>query len=149
MLASVNFGAQSVRSGHLLLAILADKRLRVGLFKSAPQLERINVEQLRDEFNRRVDGSPEVASETAAGACAGEIDPVTARDDEIRQIIDILMRRRQNNPILTGEAGITILDDAIRAAVSLSHRYIPARQLPDKAVVLLDTIVRQTRPAIY
>ena len=36
----------------------------------------------------------------------GEIDPVTARDDEIRQIIDILMRRRQNNPILTGEAGV-------------------------------------------
>src|SRR3990167_62729 len=36
----------------------------------------------------------------------GEIDPVTGRDDEIRQIIDILMRRRQNNPILTGEAGV-------------------------------------------
>jgi type VI secretion system protein VasG len=36
----------------------------------------------------------------------GEIDPVSGRDDEIRQIIDILMRRRQNNPILTGEAGV-------------------------------------------
>jgi type VI secretion system protein VasG len=36
----------------------------------------------------------------------GEIDPVVGRDDEIRQIIDILMRRRQNNPILTGEAGV-------------------------------------------
>jgi len=143
MLASVNFGAQSVRSGHLLLAILADKRLRVSLFKSAPQLERIKVEQLRDEFNRWVDGSPETASETAASAYgdalaapgesagavspaalgkaealkkytvdltararAGEIDSVTGRDDEIRQIIDILMRRRQNNPILTGEAGV-------------------------------------------
>ncbi|HIV69387.1 MAG TPA: type VI secretion system ATPase TssH, partial [Candidatus Aquabacterium excrementipullorum] len=35
----------------------------------------------------------------------GEMDPVTGRDDEIRQIVDILMRRRQNNPILTGEAG--------------------------------------------
>ena len=39
-------------------------------------------------------------------ARAGEIDPVLGRDDEIRQIIDILMRRRQNNPILTGEAGV-------------------------------------------
>lgn len=39
-------------------------------------------------------------------ARAGEIDPVTGRDAEIRQIIDILMRRRQNNPILTGEAGV-------------------------------------------
>jgi type VI secretion system protein VasG len=36
----------------------------------------------------------------------GEIDPVNGRDEEIRQIIDILMRRRQNNPILTGEAGV-------------------------------------------
>jgi type VI secretion system protein VasG len=36
----------------------------------------------------------------------GRIDPVVGRDDEIRQIIDILMRRRQNNPILTGEAGV-------------------------------------------
>lgn len=36
----------------------------------------------------------------------GEIDPIVGRDDEIRQIVDILMRRRQNNPILTGEAGV-------------------------------------------
>ena len=36
----------------------------------------------------------------------GEIDPIAGRDEEIRQIIDILMRRRQNNPILTGEAGV-------------------------------------------
>jgi type VI secretion system protein VasG len=36
----------------------------------------------------------------------GELDPVVGRDEEIRQIVDILMRRRQNNPILTGEAGV-------------------------------------------
>ena len=36
----------------------------------------------------------------------GDMDPILGRDDEIRQIIDILMRRRQNNPILTGEAGV-------------------------------------------
>ncbi|MEL6198086.1 MAG: AAA family ATPase, partial [Pseudomonadota bacterium] len=39
-------------------------------------------------------------------ARAGEIDPIVGRDDEIRQVIDVLMRRRQNNPILTGEAGV-------------------------------------------
>ena len=39
-------------------------------------------------------------------AANGEIDPVLGRDTEIRQCIDILMRRRQNNPILTGEAGV-------------------------------------------
>jgi type VI secretion system protein VasG len=39
-------------------------------------------------------------------ARSGEIDPIVGRDEEIRQMIDILMRRRQNNPILTGEAGV-------------------------------------------
>jgi type VI secretion system protein VasG len=41
-----------------------------------------------------------------AEARRGDIDPVIGRDEEIRQIVDILMRRRQNNPILTGEAGV-------------------------------------------
>ncbi len=41
-----------------------------------------------------------------ARAKSGKIDPVLGRDGEIRQIIDILTRRRQNNPILTGEAGV-------------------------------------------
>ena len=36
----------------------------------------------------------------------GEIDAIVGRDEEIRQIVDVLMRRRQNNPILTGEAGV-------------------------------------------
>ncbi len=39
-------------------------------------------------------------------ARAGEMDPIAGRDEEIRQIVDILMRRKQNNPILTGEAGV-------------------------------------------
>jgi type VI secretion system protein VasG len=76
------------------------------------------------------EGGPTAAIETAAEALAspgvmgkqealgrfsvdlterarkGEIDPIVGRDAEIRQIIDILMRRRQNNPILTGEAGV-------------------------------------------
>ena len=39
-------------------------------------------------------------------ARSGEMDPIVGRDGEIRQIVDILMRRRQNNPILTGEAGV-------------------------------------------
>jgi type VI secretion system protein VasG len=46
------------------------------------------------------------AQDLTQRARAGEIDPVLGRDEEIRQIIDILMRRRQNNPILTGEAGV-------------------------------------------
>ena len=46
------------------------------------------------------------ASNLTAKAKAGKIDPVLGRDWEIRQVVDILMRRRQNNPILTGEAGV-------------------------------------------
>ncbi|HLD67353.1 MAG TPA: type VI secretion system ATPase TssH, partial [Pseudomonas sp.] len=39
-------------------------------------------------------------------ARSGKLDPIVGRDEEIRQMVDILMRRRQNNPILTGEAGV-------------------------------------------
>ncbi|WP_462402525.1 type VI secretion system ATPase TssH [Pseudomonas sp. Marseille-QA0332] len=39
-------------------------------------------------------------------ARSGQLDPIVGRDEEIRQLVDILMRRRQNNPILTGEAGV-------------------------------------------
>ncbi|OAM90611.1 type VI secretion system ATPase TssH [Termitidicoccus mucosus] len=45
-------------------------------------------------------------TDLTAQARSGKMDPILCRDDEIRQVIDILMRRRQNNPILTGEAGV-------------------------------------------
>jgi type VI secretion system protein VasG len=45
-------------------------------------------------------------TDLTAQARNGEIDPIVGRDEEIRQIVDVLMRRRQNNPILTGEAGV-------------------------------------------
>jgi len=81
-----------------------------------------------EEQMRPIDGSGMVAAaspgaQTAAGgggstaldrfsqdltakAKAGDMDPILGRDEEIRQVIDVLMRRRQNNPILTGEAGV-------------------------------------------
>src|SRR5215211_6729342 len=46
------------------------------------------------------------SQDLTAKARAGDMDPILGRDDEIRQLIDVLMRRRQNNPILTGEAGV-------------------------------------------
>jgi type VI secretion system protein VasG len=46
------------------------------------------------------------SQDLTAKARSGEMDPVLGRDMEIRQVIDVLMRRRQNNPILTGEAGV-------------------------------------------
>jgi type VI secretion system protein VasG len=46
------------------------------------------------------------SQDLTAKAASGEMDPILGRDEEIRQIVDVLMRRRQNNPILTGEAGV-------------------------------------------
>ena len=46
------------------------------------------------------------SQDLTAKARSGEMDPILGRDDEIRQVIDVLMRRRQNNPILTVEAGV-------------------------------------------
>src|SRR6478752_3459233 len=46
------------------------------------------------------------SQDLTAKAKGGQMDPVLGRDDEVRQVIDVLMRRRQNNPILTGEAGV-------------------------------------------
>lgn len=46
------------------------------------------------------------SQDLTAKAKTGEMDPILGRDNEIRQLIDVLMRRRQNNPILTGEAGV-------------------------------------------
>ncbi len=69
-----------------------------------------------DETGSAGDGAPmaprgtgaldQFTTDLTAQARAGKIDPILGRDTEIRQIIDILTRRRQNNPILTGEAGV-------------------------------------------
>jgi type VI secretion system protein VasG len=67
----------------------------------------------------------------------GEIDPVTGRDEEIRQIVDILMRRRQNNPILTGEAGVGKTAVAEGFALRIARGDVPPA-LQDVALMTLD-----------
>ncbi len=121
------FGFEQIRTGLLILAFaLNPGHTRVGEF--TPELDRIDVDQLRDHFHEIVLGAaaaPEARAEAmgmgpapagggalaqftvdmTAKAAAGEIDPVFARDHEIRQMIDIFSRRRKNNPILVGEPG--------------------------------------------
>ena len=67
----------------------------------------------------------------------GEIDPVTGRDEEIRQIVDILMRRRQNNPLLTGEAGVGKTAVVEGFALRLAKGDVPP-QLKDVSLLTLD-----------
>jgi type VI secretion system protein VasG len=119
MLASVELGASSIRSGILLLALVA--RPRRYLSMDVPELERVRFDELKRSFGEVVRQSPEgapppaaskqtalarFASDLTAAAAAGKIDPVFGRDREIRQLIDILARRRKNNPIIVGEAGV-------------------------------------------
>ena len=133
LLASVDYGHGQMSSGHLLAALLLDEQLRRQLLDSCPELRSVAPESIR-ETARAIIGStgesaatltspgqtPDPGSVAASNAPAldkftidltararqGEIDPVLGRDEEIRQCIDILSRRRQNNPILTGEAGV-------------------------------------------
>lgn len=133
--ATLFFGETQIRSGHLLVSLLNDGNLRRELVMYSPVFAEISVDQLgkearqlwqtsEEETMRPMDGSGLTAAGTGeradsvttalgrfsvdmtADAAAGKMDPVHGRDDEIRQIIDVLMRRRQNNPILTGEAGV-------------------------------------------
>ncbi|MFL5246123.1 MAG: type VI secretion system ATPase TssH [Gemmataceae bacterium] len=134
VLGSLEFGASRLRSGFLLTALLNDRQLGPRARTSSPELAKISSEKLLQELKALLPGSKEDAGEPSATpgeesagqtsptsstpsldqftlnlterARKGEIDPVIGRDAEIRQMIDILTRRRQNNPILTGEAGV-------------------------------------------
>jgi len=75
-------------------------------------------------------------------ALVGAIDPIVGRDAEIRQVIDILMRRRQNNPILTGEAGVGKTAVVEGFAQRIADGDVPA-PLQDVDVRLLDLALLQ------
>lgn len=73
-----------------------------------------------------------------------EKDPALTRRFQVLQVMEpqeaaAMAMVRGLVPAFAKHHGVTILDEAVRAAVTLSHRYIPARQLPDKAISLLDT----------
>ncbi len=138
LLASVDFGAARVRSGHMILALLANDRFARIAREVSREFDHISLEKLQSDLPTITadsgeardakalgetggvsDGAPvasgvpgktksldQYTEDLTAKALAGKIDPVLGRDFEVRQIVDILTRRRQNNPILTGEAGV-------------------------------------------
>ncbi|MDQ3688012.1 MAG: AAA family ATPase, partial [Acidobacteriota bacterium] len=139
LLASVEYGATKVRSGHLILALLSNDDTARLAREISKEFNSISLESLKKKLPEVTGGSSEDKEATSlagqsssagdgadssgipakgtkaldqftvdltAKARDGKIDPVLGRDFEIRQVIDILTRRRQNNPILTGEAGV-------------------------------------------
>jgi type VI secretion system protein VasG len=138
--ATLKYGDNQVRTGHLMVAMLKSHGLRNALVGISRQFDRIDAERLAEELPGVVSGSPEEGQRATDGSIGGEPGETSqamapaamgkqealkrfavdltdrarrgelircvGRDEEIRQIIDILMRRRQNNPILTGEAGV-------------------------------------------
>ncbi len=67
----------------------------------------------------------------------GKIDPIVGRDEEIRQVVDVLMRRRQNNPILTGEAGVGKTAVVEGFALRIARGDVPP-SLKDARILSLD-----------
>src|SRR5438270_5216934 len=135
-LSTLHLDSDAIRSGALLLALYENETLRTVIHDSCPLLAKIPRESLRDSLRDLIrESAEETAGPSAPGqgeytaqareakdvpttaldkytldltaeARAGKIDPIRGRDGGIRQVIDILTRRRQNNPILVGEAGV-------------------------------------------
>lgn len=116
MIATIEFDAHELNCIHLLSAYLSDDSLANAINQPCPELNKIEVTTL-PAFNESQQVATSAAKQTStaldqftvdltAQAKAGKLDPVVGRDNEIRLMVDILLRRRQNNPILTGEAGV-------------------------------------------
>jgi type VI secretion system protein VasG len=131
---SLEFGGAQIRSGFIVMALVSDEDLSRIVRDVSKELQKIEPEALKKQLPAILEDSREYTVEPAAAgpggapgapkaggktanldqytvnltenAKNGKIDAVLGRDFEIRQIVDILTRRRQNNPILTGEAGV-------------------------------------------
>jgi type VI secretion system protein VasG len=135
IIASIDFGSTQIRTGFTVLSVLTSERLSRIIREISREFQKISPEDLKKNFQQIVRGSREEEAVTTSpenspgppgapvatgktphldqytvnlteNARNGKIDPVLGRDFEIRQVVDILTRRRQNNPILVGEAGV-------------------------------------------
>ncbi|HBL4692583.1 type VI secretion system ATPase TssH [Citrobacter sedlakii] len=148
---------KNVRSALLLLTLLTRERLRAQLALGMPLLLKIPAETLEEQWQSWCRGSAETVCDAPGEAPAvgdenvleqytydlthdareGRIDPIIGRDAEIRQCIDILLRRRQNNPILVGAPGVGKTAVAEGLALRIAEGSVPP-PLRDVALLALD-----------
>ena len=158
---SLLFDSHKIRGAYLLYTLLKSSELSNILFRISSQFNKIVPDRLIDNLEVILESSSEnmlqesplvskehselseksalvkYGSNLTEMAATGKIDPIVGRDNEIRQIIDILMRRRQNNPILTGEAGVgkTAVVEAL--ALKIASGDVPP-SLKNVELILLD-----------
>lgn len=159
LLGSVELNEPAIRSGALLLALASKPERFLAYPDVAAALEPMTRDALLDGFRTVVKPSIETKADSSSSAktaatppggaldkfCtdftrkakAGEIDPVFGRDREIYQMIDILSRRRKNNPILVGEAGVGKTAVVEGLALRIINGSVPDA-LKDIAIVGLD-----------
>ncbi len=163
LIASLQFGRNSVVLADLLAALTIDQSLRIagrGIAPSLRGLDRAALDQLLERTKSDSQPVKEPALSTSASsvesneflrlytrdmtadARGGRIDPVIGRDREMRQLIDILLRRRQNNPLLVGEAGVGKTAVAEALAVEIAAGNVPD-MLKDVKLLLLDLSLLQ------
>ena len=115
LIASLERGETHMTAGVLLQALLRDETQRGSAIAALPALAAIGIERLSADFDAIVGAAARCASLSPLARFTVDLtrlarerghDPITGREAEVRQIIDILMRRRQNNPMLTGEPGV-------------------------------------------
>lgn len=142
MYTSLKFNESQIRSYILLYTALNNKTLLNILSSISGEFSKIKPNALEDKLPEITANSPETTKKLVTDsnlksnqndsalakyginltqqAKEGKLDAIIGRDDEIRQMIDVLMRRRQNNPILIGEAGVgkTAVVEALAQKIS-------------------------------
>jgi type VI secretion system protein VasG len=164
---SIEFNDTKIRSAYILYTLLNDESLSNLISRSAKQLLKIDPAQLlhawpqlasqseeqaiaqvntsQDVQNTKVSKTPSLdqfTQDLTLQAEQGKIDPILGRDNEIRQMIDILTRRRQNNPILTGEAGVGKTAVVEGLALKISQKDVPSA-LTNVRIHVLDLALLQ------
>ena len=163
LVASLQCGRKTIVLADVLTALTDDQSLRIMARGMAPSLRNLDRTALEKQLNVASSDddvasvSPQSQPVSAAGeneflrlytrdmtadAKSGRVDAVIGRDRELRQVIDILMRRRQNNPILVGEAGVGKTAVAEALALEIAAGNVPDMLKPVR-ILLLDLSLLQ------